>query len=137
MANYNSGKHTAGFIRKTNGETIQFGTVTLSSAAANGDTASFFYLPNASTVIEAILSSTDIDTNGTPTATIDLGDAGDADRYIAASTIGRAGGVDRLGAHAGFLYEQTADTLLKATINNPATGATGTLKAAVIYTQSQ
>lgn len=138
MATYNSSKITAGAPARANaGETILHGTVTLTAAAANSDIVKFFKAPAGFIVSDVILSSTDIDTNGSPTVTIDVGDADDVDKLIDGSTIGRAGGIDRMNVTTGMQYTYTADTEVYATILTVATGATGTIKLTMIGTLSQ
>lgn len=135
MATYKSSRITNNEPARGNiAETSQYATVTLSANAANGDILEFFYIPQNATILGITLTSTDIDTGGSPTVTIDIGDAGDTDRLIAASTIGRAGGQDQTLAAAGRLYKYTADTLIRGTINSPATGATGTVTLVIDYT---
>jgi hypothetical protein len=136
MATYTStlasttSKHPA---RATLGETEVFASVTTTAAVANADIINLFYVPSGAVITGVTISSTDIDTNGSPTVTIDVGDAGDVDRLVAATTIGRASGVYNDLALAGFGYTYTADTLIYATINSPATGAIGTIKVSVKY----
>jgi hypothetical protein len=102
--------------------------VSLTAAAANLDTFDFGVVPKGFRVFGACLEATDIDTNGTPTATINIGDAGDADRLFAASTVGQAATADRAVAVTGQHYLYTADTVITGAIpTGPATGATGTI----------
>lgn len=93
-------------------------------------------VPKGATVIGAMLGADDLDTNGAPTITLDVGDDGTSDRFIAASTIGQTGAAPASAiVKAGFGYaypaDDTIDILVKAA---PATGAaTGTLRLAVTY----
>lgn len=132
MATYSSTRYSSNpQARSREGETMLFASVLSTAAFATSDIVNFFYVPAGFTALGVQLSSTDIDTNGTPTVTIDIGDSGDVDRLIAASTIGQAAGVTNTMARAGFGYLYTADTLIYATLNTVATGAIGTLKFAL------
>ena len=102
--------------------------VSISAAAANGDTFTFGTVPKGFQVFGGCLESTDIDTNGAPTVTLNIGDSGSATRLFAASTVGQAGTADRALAVAGQHYTYTDDTVITGIIpTGPATGATGTL----------
>lgn len=111
-----------------------FAAVTCAAAPATTDTINFGYLPKNARVIGGTLESTDMDTNGTPTLTINVGDAGDADRYFAASTAGQAGTLSSAMAVTGHGYKTTAKTLITGVANNnAATGAAGTLYLTLLY----
>lgn len=93
-------------------------------------TTGLFIVPRGFVVQRVYLALTDVDTNGTPTIAVTLGDSGDDDRFVAASTIGQAGGATTTLASTGLYYEFTADTeiFLKAT-TAAATAAAGTVTA--------
>lgn len=135
MATYKSAKVTANFpSRAKHGENEMFASVSISSAAASNDIAQFFTVPANATITGIFLSCTDIDTNGTPTVSIDVGDAGSTNRLIASSNIGQAGGSTiSLDPTNGHGYTYTTDTLIYATIKTVATGATGTIKLSLRY----
>lgn len=109
------------------------------AALANADVIQMLKVPKGARVLEVILTTTDLDTNGTPTLSFDVGDGDDVDRYIDGSTIGRTGGTDRLGSGIvtntqAFTYtaNDTIDVLVAA---GPATGATsGTISLTVGFT---
>lgn len=106
--------------------------VSITTAAANGDTFDFGTVPKGFRLLGATLESTDIDTNGTPTVTINVGDSGDADRIFVAATVGQAATLSSAIATTGFGYLYTADTVITGIIpTGPATGATGTLYLAL------
>lgn len=110
--------------------------VTTAMIDNTNDEVSLFYLPKGAVVTGVQIYATDMDTNGTPTLAFDIGDSGDEDRLIAASTVGQAGTGNYTGlvAATGFLYKYTADTEIKAYVQAvAATGAAGTLKVAVRY----
>ncbi|BBB99394.1 hypothetical protein [Bradyrhizobium elkanii] len=73
-------------------------------------------------------SASDMDTNGTPTLALNIGDAGSAARLLSASTIGQAGTSTSTIATTGAYYQFTADTdILLQPSTNSATAAAGTL----------
>lgn len=90
-------------------------------------------LPARITVAGIDLSVSDIDTNATPLVLLDIGDADDADRFVAADTSGQGGGdlEYRPVNTAWYRYSAAAD-LLVAVNTAPATGAAGAI-AATIY----
>lgn len=137
MANYQSKQYanspTAFPGANVTGAMIPFyWEVSITAAAANGDTFEFGYVPKGFRLMGATLEATDIDTNGSPTVTLNIGDSGDADRIFAAATVGQAGTLSSAIATTGFGYLYTADTVITGIIpTGPATGATGTLYLAL------
>lgn len=132
MANYQSKQYAnspTNFAGAFPGNMICFmWEVSITANAANGDTFDFGTVPKGFRVLGGCLESTDIDTNGSPTAAINVGDSGSANRLFAASTVGQAGTADRALAVAGQHYLYTADTVVTGIIaTGPATGTTGTL----------
>lgn len=108
--------------------------VTVTAALTTDDVFEFGYLPENARVIGGYLEASDMDTNGTPTLAINVGDADDADRYWAASTVGQAGTASNDVAVAGLGYKTTAKTLVTgAPSTNAATGVAGTLTACLLY----
>lgn len=137
MATYQSTQISGGAPTRAGiGECITYGSVALTAAAADADILQFCKVGKGFTLGLAVLSSSDIDTNGSPTITIDVGDASDTNRIFAASDVGQAGTLSSAMATAGHLYEYTADTTIYGTIANTATGATGTVKLTLIGTHS-
>ena len=113
---------------------VQYCSVPLSAALTAADTLNFFYLPPNARVHNAILKCTDIDTNGSPTVTLNVGDAALATRYFSASVVGQAGTVDASMQAAGRFFKTTARTLVTGTVQaNAATGVAGTLELAIHY----
>ena len=114
-------------------------TYTLTAALAINDVIQSPPLPKGAVVYDVMLAVTDLDTNGTPTITLDVGYGGDVDYFIAASTVGQAGGVARASAVTAatplsLTVNDTIDVLVKA---GPATGATsGTVTLVVHYVMS-
>lgn len=140
-----TGSETAtGYPTRSNiGETILYGEFSLADDNASGaleadDILQVVKVPSGFRVLEVILSTTDLDTNGTPTITFDVGDGGDVDRYIDGTTAPQAGGIARLDSIAGAGYRYTeADTIDVKVASAVATGATtGTVKLTVIGTMN-
>jgi hypothetical protein len=121
--------------------TAVFETYSLSAALALNDVIQMVKIPAGATVLDLTIACDDLDSNGTPTIVLDVGDGDDTDRFIDGSTIGQAGGSAKLGAgvatgNAAFNYTYTtADTIDVLVQAGPATGATsGQITMSVIYT---
>lgn len=113
--------------------TVRF-KVTLGAAPTTSDTIQFGYVPKYARIVDAILKASDMDTNGTPTLALNIGDAGDADRLFAASQVGRTGSIERMTATTGFGYRYEDKTLITGVAStNAATGAAGTLELFLTY----
>lgn len=109
--------------------------VACTAAPSTSDTMQFFYLPAGARVHLAVLESTDMDTGGSPALALNIGDAGDADRLFAASTVGQAGTLSTAIATTGADYQYTAKTLITGVAStNAATGAAGSVTLTVFYT---
>lgn len=104
-------------------------SVAVPSTLSTSDSVELFYLPKNAIVIGGFLKSTDLDTNVSPTVTINVGDSGSAGRFFSASTVGQAGGVTTTLATGGVAYQTTAKkTLVKLSLGaNAATPAAGTV----------
>ncbi|HEY2178826.1 MAG TPA: hypothetical protein VGH15_09620 [Caulobacteraceae bacterium] len=113
---------------------IMQSTVTLSSAAALNDTINFGYVPAGATVRDVSLAvPAGLDSGVSKALTLDVGDATTANAYIAASTIGQAGG--KVGAFAGLGTQYSADTLITGKIHAAATTmVAGGVVCTVTYT---
>jgi hypothetical protein len=112
-----------------------FWTVTCAASPATTDTINFGYLPKNARIVLAVLESTDMDTNGSPTLTLNVGDSGSAARLFSASTVGQAGTLSSAIATTGAGYITTDKTLITGVAQaNAATGAAGTLYLTVFYT---
>lgn len=121
--------HGLGGVLKT-----AFFEVSCTAAPSTSDTINFGYLPAGARVVLAVLESTDMDTGGSPSLTLNVGDSGDADRLFAASTVGQAGTLSTAIAVTGAGYSYTSETLITGVANaNAATGAAGTLYLTVFY----
>lgn len=139
MATYRSAnvqdKHAVAGGARGGGVLCARASVSCSAAPATTDTIEFFYLPAGAVVLLAILESSDMDTNVSPTLTLNVGDSGDADRLFAASTVGQTGALSSAIAVAGHGASYSSKTLITGAANaNAATGAAGTLTLTVLYT---
>ncbi len=114
-----------GFARtmKTLGGTVAI----LAADEVTGNTVQLLQVPKGFVLTGIYLALTDIDTNGTATVAVTLGDAGDDDRFVTSSTIGQAGGSTTTLAATGLYYEFTADTNIALKFGTgSATAADGT-----------
>jgi hypothetical protein len=115
---------------------VMVSSYSLAAALALNDVIQSPPLPKGAVVYDVMLAVTDLDTNGAPTITLDVGYGGDPDYFIAASTVGQTGGVARAAAVTAAVplaltVNDTIDVLVKA---GPATGATtGTVTLVVHY----
>jgi hypothetical protein len=109
-------------------------TITTTSALALNDVIQSPQLPVGAVVVDVLLQTTDLDTNGTPLISLDVGYGGDVDYFIALSQIGRTAGVARAAAVTAapltLAANDTIDILVSAA---PATGVAGTLNLVVYY----
>ena len=111
-----------------------FFEVACTAAPSTSDTINFGYVPAGARIIQAVLESTDMDTNATPTLAINVGDSGDADRLFAASTVGQTGALSTATAVTGAGYKYDTETLITGVAQaNAATGAAGTLYLSLLY----
>lgn len=111
-------------------------TVSATNTIAAADVLQMVKVPAGATIQEVILSCSDLDTNGTPTLAMVVGDGTTTDRFIITSgTIGRtAAGLVRMDNHAGHGYQYTAADTIDVVISAVATAATtGTIVLTVVY----
>ena len=130
MATYNSDQIAQNNLRVGSHVGISpvmlFGSVTFSSAPTTSDTAPMFVAPKGFRVFGATLVSSDMDTNVSPTITLNVGDSGSATRFFSASTVAQAGTSSTATATSGLGYLFTADTVVNIVPQaNAATGAAG------------
>lgn len=101
------------------------------AAPTTADPLNFGFVPANFRLLGATLESTDMDTAG-PTITINVGDAGSANRLFAASTVAQAGTAAVASAVTGLHHLYTAKTLITGVAAaNATTGAAGTLSLSV------
>jgi len=109
-------------------------TVTCAAAPATTDTIQFGYMPKGARVVGGYLTATDMDTNGSPALTLNIGDAGSATRLFSGSTVGQAGTLSLEQTVGGLDYQFTATTLIVGVAGvNAATGAAGSVTLCLLY----
>lgn len=128
-------------------------TVSLTAAeVANGNVVEFFRLPADAVIVDGYIKSDELDSNGTPTLTVEVGHDGDVDAFVDSAThttaaqIVRAGGTAQFGAGTPLLPRDPTDpvqndndpftiqegTVIKATFNAAAaTAAAGKLSLVI------
>ncbi len=115
---------------------VSYGVVAATGTITTADSATVCRLPVGAVVLGVTLEADDLDTNGTPTITLNVGDAGSATRYFSASTVAQAGTAAVATAASGLLYTVTGtnDTaVVVAVAANAATSADGNIRVAVLY----
>lgn len=100
----------------------------LTTDLATGSVVEAFVVPAGFTVVGIIAVASDMDSNGSPTLAISVGDSGSSTRFLSSSTIGQAGTTTQTLASTGLLYAYTADTKILVTMTTgSATAVAGTL----------
>lgn len=109
-------------------------SVACTAAPTTADTVNFFDLPAGARVLLAVLESTDMDTNVSPSLTLNVGDSGSATRLFSAATVGQAGTLSTAITTAGHGHRYTQRTRITCVPQADAgTGAAGTVKLTVFY----
>lgn len=142
MATFTATKAASTYPAKGYGQSgdckVVFSTYELTAALAANDVIEMVRVPRGAVVTGVVLSTDDLDTNGTPTIVLDVGDGSDTDRFIDGATVGQAGGTTDASnlAIAGIGYEYSAEDTIDVLVQaGPATGATsGTISLVVYYT---
>lgn len=102
-------------------------TIKTTDLALNAVVAAF-KVPAGFTVTGIVAVATDMDTNGSPTLALSVGDSGSATRHLSSSTIGQGGTSTQTLASTGLLYQYTAETEISITASTAAaTAAAGTV----------
>lgn len=116
------------------------GTAQLPASLATNDVINAFSLPVNAVVIGVTLqAASQLDSNGSPTLTFDVGISGTPQLFVAATNaVGRAAGVTGVSgvATAGTLYKNTTgkDLPIIVTVHaGPATGVAGALTLLLSY----
>jgi hypothetical protein len=114
---------------------VSYGEVAASGTITTADSAAVLNLPVGAIVLGATLESDDLDTSGSPTITLNVGDAGSANRYFAAATVAQTGAAAAATAATGILYTvEAANTAVRiAVAANAATSAAGVIRCAITY----
>lgn len=112
------------------------GEYTITAALVINDTIQLFDLPKNARVLGGFIKSDDLDSNGSPLITLDVGITGNATLFWSASAVAQAGGIDSTMAATGRDYVTTAKTRVIMLVHAaPATGATtGTIVVSIAYT---
>ncbi len=110
-------------------------SVAVPSTFTTSDKADLFYLPQGATIIGGLIKSTDLDSNGTPTITLNVGVAGDTGKFFSASTVGQTGSASATLAAAGAFYTTTARKTLVSVVPGAgaATGVAGTIQVVLQF----
>lgn len=118
-----------GNIKASYGEVAFTGTITTS------DSATVLRLPAGAIVVGGFIEADDLDTGGSPAITLNVGDAGDADRYFAASTVAQAGtaGTALAVTGLGYTVEAANTAVVIAVAANAATSAAGSVRVGLFY----
>lgn len=135
MGNINSDLYAA-HPRANIGETMVYDKAAVgTSDVGTNDTVTFVKIPAGATLLDLLISITDIDE--ATAAVFDVGISGDADKFITASTAGQGGGIARMNNSDGALYEFTADAAILLTFTTGAgTPAAGTIKLVACYSMT-
>ena len=114
---------------------VSYGEVAFTGTITTADAATVCNLPVGAIVLDVTLESDDLDTNATPTITLNVGDAETANRYFAASTVAQAGTTSVATAATGLFYTVAAgNTAVRVAVAaNAATSAAGSVRVAVTY----
>lgn len=137
MATYLSNKAQPGVQPKFNptGVIAVCASYAFATAPSLNDLVQLMQIPAGATMVDVILDSDDLDSNGTPTVTFDVGDTTTAGRFIAASTAPQAGGVVHATVAASTDYPYAANTWLYLKVHAAAaTFQAGTVRVTALYT---
>lgn len=112
-----------------------FASYALTAALVVDDVIQMVKIPKGARIVNVILSSTDLDTDGTPAIILDVGDGTVTDRFIDGATIAQAGGVQHLNEPGGTGYVYTDDDTIDVKVQvAPDVGTTsGTIGLTVDY----
>jgi hypothetical protein len=109
---------------KTFGRRVAMATGDLTT----GNIVEAFVVPAGFTVTGIIAVASDMDSNGSPTLALSVGDSGSGVRFLSSSTVGQAGTTTQTLASTGLLYAYTTDTkILVTATTGSATAVAGTL----------
>jgi len=109
-------------------------TITPTAAGLN-DVWKVLDVPAGATIVGIKLDAADLDSNASPTITLDVGDATSAQRFIAASTAAQAGGIVTESVVGCLGYNYTAQTTIQIKVHAAAaTFQSGNVTLVVSYT---
>jgi hypothetical protein len=121
------------------GITVVQSTFAITAAFVINDVVKFLTVPAGVYITDIKLDVPQLDTNGSPTITLDVGTSGAAQAYLAASTVGQAGGVAVANVAGTIGATFTTATVIQMKVHAaPATGVTsGTITLQVSYVSEQ
>jgi hypothetical protein len=112
-------------------------TVTTTASLGLNDGGTLLSLPPNAVILDGWVNfATAMDTNVSPTLTIDLGVTGAAAQFLSADTTARAGGIQKTLATTAYGYKNTSGADLAVTWKAhaaAATGAAGTIEVSLRY----
>ncbi len=92
-------------------------------------------LPAGVTILHGTVWATDMDTNGTPLLSFNIGTAATPAQFFSATTVGRDGSASNVMARAGYGFTTTAKTRVQVVVSAAAaTAAAGTLEVVLFGT---
>lgn len=110
------------------------GEFTATTAFTTADFVDMFDLPPRARVIGGFIKATDMDSNGAPTITLNVGIVGTPQLFFAAANVAQAGGVLATLTTAGYDYVTTGKTPVRLVPQaNAATFAAGTIIVVLDY----
>ena len=133
---FTSAKVAAGIQPETRGGINEISAeYEITAALVINDVVQMVKIPAGARIHDVTLATDDLESSGTASV-VAVGDGDNDDRFITGSTIARAGGIERINAVDGVLYEYSAeDTIDFKCTTAPTTGATsGTIRLVVRYT---
>jgi hypothetical protein len=90
---------------------------------AVGDTFQLCTIPAGCTITGMTFDIDKIDSSGSPTIKLNIGDGGNASRFLSQSTIGQVGGYSPPNINGGMLFTYVVNTPLFITVQTAAAGA--------------
>lgn len=114
---------------------LSYGEVAFSGTITTADSAAILNLPLGALVVGGFIEADDLDTGGSPSITLNVGDAGSAGRYFAASTVAQTGTAATAPAVTGLGFTVTeGNTAVRiAVAANAATSAAGNVRVGLMY----
>lgn len=125
---------------QVNGVTSVLGFYELTGALADNDTIGSIPVPDGAIILKAEVTCSELDTNGSPTLTLNVGDSTDEDRFVDGATTGAAVNIQGINVSTvtsnavatgkGYTYSDSSVTtglggeILITVDGSPATAAT-------------
>lgn len=120
--------------------TVAFGEYTTASGStlAANDVIQMVKVPKGARIVNCKLAAQDLDSAGSPTVILDVGDTDNPDRFIDGSTVGQSGGAIDANAFNPFIA-YTSDTYVSVTVSAaPTTQIDGNkIRLLVTYTMDE